>query len=233
MIRVFAVSDCQYTLPGDSREAKDIENAVKRQTWDLNDLDRAVSISQIKKVDNPNLEREYHEKKAELRHHGRSLKELSEQLAFCVETEESRVKEICRSGLECSGVDHTLGDGDMGVTVWKCPDLCLKAVQWPSSRSACLIVFKVSNVCCIVTLLLYNNIRITVASWEISNMENMVIGSCKGSLGAFYSDQNSKKFRFEVQQNGTFLFGSTGILRWSTLTGSLVSFECTKMALFI
>ena len=174
MIRVFAVLDCQYTLPGDSREAKDIENAVKRQTWDLNDLDRAVSISQIKKVDNPNLEREYHEKKAELRHNGRSLKELSEQLAFCVETEESRVKEICRSGLECSGVDHTLGDGDMGVTVWKCPDLCLKALHWPSSRSACLIVFKVSNVCCIVTLLLYNNIRITVASWEISNMENMV-----------------------------------------------------------
>ena len=156
MIRVFAVLDCQYTLPGDSREAKDIENAVKRQTWDLNDLDRAVSISQILKVDNPNLEREYHEKKAELRHNGRSLKELSEQLAFCVETEESRVKEICRSGLECSGVDHTLGDGDMGVTVWKCPDLCLKALHWPSSRSACLIVFKVSNVCCIVTLLLYN-----------------------------------------------------------------------------
>lgn len=155
MIRVFAVLDCQYTLPVDSREAKDIENAVKRQTWDLNDLDRAVSISQIKKVDNPNLEREYHEKRAELRHNGRSLKELSEHLAFCVETEESRVKEICRSGLECNGVDHTLGDGGMGVTVWKCPDLCLKALHWPSSRSAYLIVSKVSNVCCIVTLLWY------------------------------------------------------------------------------
>ncbi|XP_078383691.1 uncharacterized protein LOC144666196 isoform X2 [Oculina patagonica] len=135
--------DCQFTLPVDSREAKEIEHAVRRLTWDTNDLDRAVSISHIKKVDNPNLEREYHEKRATLREEGRSSKELTEQLAFCVETEDSRVKEICRLGLECEGENHTLGDGSMGVTVWKCPDLCLRALSWPASGTAYLLVFKI------------------------------------------------------------------------------------------
>ena len=42
----------------------------------------------------------------------------------------------------------------------------------------------------------------------------MVLVSREGSLDAFYSDQNiSKKFRFEIQQNGTVLFGSTGIFK--------------------
>lgn len=142
---IFVVSDCQYALPVDSREAKEIEHAVKRQTWDTNDLDRAVSVSHIKKVDNPNLEREYHEKKAELREEGRSSKELTQQLAFCVETDHSRVKEICRIGLECNGVHHTLGHGGMGVSVWKYPDLCLRALSWPASGSAYLLIFKVSR----------------------------------------------------------------------------------------
>ena len=117
---------------------------MKRQTWDTNDLNRAVSISQITKVDNPILEREYHEKKAELRDEGRSPKELTQQLGFCVETDDSRVKEICRMGMECCGTNHTLGDGGMGVTVWRYPDLCLRALNWPVSGSAYLLVFKVS-----------------------------------------------------------------------------------------
>lgn len=54
------------------------------------------------------------------------------------------MKEICRIGLECTGTDHTLGDGGMGVTVWRCPDLCLRAFNWPASGSAFLLVFKVS-----------------------------------------------------------------------------------------
>ena len=142
---MFVITDCQYALPVDSREAKEIEHAVKRQTWDTNELNQAVSISHIKRVDNPNLERDYHEKKAELREEGRLPKELMQQLAFCVETDDNRVKEICRIGLECNGVDHTLGDGDMGVTVWRCPDLCLRAFNWPASGSAHLLVFKASQ----------------------------------------------------------------------------------------
>lgn len=138
------IADCQFTLPVDSREAKEIEHAVRRLTWDTNNLDKAVSISHIKKVDNPGLEREYHEKKTALREEGRSPKELTQQLAFGVETEDTRVKEICRLGLECDGVNHTLGDGGMGVSVWKCPDLCLRALSWPTSGAAYLVVYKVS-----------------------------------------------------------------------------------------
>lgn len=102
-----------------------------------------MSISLIKKVDNPSLEKEYREKKSQLREEGRSTKELSQQLAFCLETDDSRVKEICQIGLECCGTDHTLGDGGMGVTVWRCPDLCIRAFSWPASGSAFLLVFKV------------------------------------------------------------------------------------------
>ena len=47
----------------------------------------------------------------------------------------------------------------------------------------------------------------------------MVIGSCRGSLDAFYSDQNSKKVRFEIQQNGTFLFGLTRIFKVAHFDG--------------
>ena len=137
-------ADCQFTLPVDSREAKEIEHAVRRLTWDTNNLDKAVSISHIKKVDNPGLEREYHEKRTALREDGRSPKELTQQLAFGVETEDTRVKEICRLGLECDGGNHTLGDGGMGVTVWKCPDLSLRAFNWPASGAAYLVVYKVS-----------------------------------------------------------------------------------------
>ena len=128
----------------DSREAKEIEHAVRRLTWDTNNLDKAVSILHIKKVDNPGLEREYHEKRAALREEGRSPKEVTQQLAFSVETDDSRVKEICRLGLECDGGNHTLGDGGMGVTMWKCPDLCLRALSWPASGAAYLFVYKVS-----------------------------------------------------------------------------------------
>ncbi|XP_022806058.1 uncharacterized protein LOC111343173 isoform X1 [Stylophora pistillata] len=136
--------DCQYVLPVNSREAKEIEQSIKRLTWDTNDLvDRVVSISYIKKVDNLVLEREYHEKRASMRDEGRLPKELSQQLAFCVETEDCRVRDICRIGLVCDGVDHTLGDGYMGVTVWRCPDLCLRAFRWPTSGTAYLMVFKI------------------------------------------------------------------------------------------
>ncbi|CAH3141256.1 unnamed protein product, partial [Porites lobata] len=31
----------------------------------------------------------------------------------------------------------------MGVTVWRCPDLCLRAFNWPASGSAFLLVFKI------------------------------------------------------------------------------------------
>ena len=143
-IELNSVTDCQYVLPVNSREAKEIEQSVKRLTWDTNDLiDRAVSISYIKKVENQGLEREYHEKRASMRDEGRSPKELTQQLAFCVEKEDSRVKEICREGLVCDGVDHSLGDGHMGVTVWRYPDLCLRAFSWPTSGTAYLVVFKV------------------------------------------------------------------------------------------
>lgn len=143
-IELNSVTDCQYVLPVNSREAKEIEQSVKRLTWDTNDLiDRAVSISYIKKVENQGLEREYHEKRASMRDEGRSPKELTQQLAFCVEKEDSRVKEICRVGLVCDGVDHSLGDGHMGVTVWRYPDLCLRAFSWPTSGTAYLVVFKV------------------------------------------------------------------------------------------
>ena len=138
------ITDCQYALPVDSREAKEIELNIKRLTWDIKDLDRVVILTHIKKVDNPNLEREYHEKRATMREEGRSPKELTQQLAFCVETEDCRVKEICRLGLECDSANHTLGDGEMGVTVWRCPDLCLRALNWPASGTAYLVVFKVS-----------------------------------------------------------------------------------------
>lgn len=111
---MFVIIDCQYTLPVNSREAKDIENAVKRQMWDTNELVRGVSIVHINRVDNAYLEREYHEKRAELREQGRNPKELTQQLAFCVETDDIHVKEICRIGLECTGTDHTLGDGGWG-----------------------------------------------------------------------------------------------------------------------
>lgn len=139
-----ATTDCQYTLSVNSREAKEIGHAVKRQTWDSSDLVRDISNVQIKKVDNRCLERGYHEKRSELREKGRTPKELTEQLAFTVETNEYRVKAICRDGLRCTGIDHTLGDGGMGVTVWRCPDLCLKGLNWPASGSAFLLVFKVS-----------------------------------------------------------------------------------------
>ena len=143
-IELNSVTDCQYVLPVNSREAKEIEQSVKRLTWDTNDLiDRAVSISYIKKVENQGLEREYHEKRASMRDEGRSPKELTQQLAFCVEKEDNRVKEICRVGLVCDGVDHSLGDGHMGVTVWRYPDLCLRAFSWPTSGTAYLVVFKV------------------------------------------------------------------------------------------
>lgn len=135
--------DCQYTLPVNSREAKEIEYGLKRQAWDKNDLAPSVSIMPIKKVDNRFLEREYHEKKSELREQGRTPKELTEQLAFCVETDATLVSEICRIGLECTGTDHSLGDGKMGVTVWRCPDLCVRAFNWPASGSAFLLVFKI------------------------------------------------------------------------------------------
>lgn len=75
---MFVIIDCQYTLPVNSREAKDIENAVKRQMWDTNERVRGVSIVHINRVDNAYLEREYHEKRAELREQGRNPKELTQ-----------------------------------------------------------------------------------------------------------------------------------------------------------
>ena len=58
----------------------------------------------------------------------------------------------------------------------------------------------------------------------------MVIGSCKGSLDAFYSDQNTSK-KFDSKSNRTELvcLGRLEYLRWSTLTVSLVSVECTNL----
>ena len=140
-----AIPDCQRPLPVNSREAKEIENAIKRMTWDTSDFGRAVFTSQILKVDNPFLEREYQEKKTLLRGEGRSAKELTEQLAFRMETDPRRVKAICQSGLVCDGVDHTLGDATMGVSVWRCPDLCLRGFTWPDSEVAYLVVFKASQ----------------------------------------------------------------------------------------
>ena len=78
-----------------------------------------------------------------MRDEGRSPKELAEQFAFRVETDYARVRDVCVNGLRCDGEECGLGDGTMGVSVWKCPDVCLESVEWPLSGSAYLVLFKV------------------------------------------------------------------------------------------
>lgn len=63
---------------------------------------------------------------------------------FGVEMEDICVKEICRLGLECDGVNYIFGDGGMGVFVWKCLDLCFRVFSWFMLGVVYLVVYKVS-----------------------------------------------------------------------------------------
>lgn len=62
---------------------------------------------------------------------------------FCVEKEDSCVKEICWVGLVCDGVDYFFGDGYMGVIVWRYLDLCFRVFSWFMFGIVYLVVFKV------------------------------------------------------------------------------------------
>lgn len=137
--------DCQRGIPLDSREAREIINTVRHLTWEsAEEFDRSFVISKIYKVENQVLEREFQTKRTELRDEGRSAKELSEHYAFKAEHYGSAVKEQCMKGLYCNESNSVLGDGQMGVSVWKCPDLCLKTLIWSDSWTIFLIVFRVS-----------------------------------------------------------------------------------------
>ena len=136
------IIDCQSQISLNSREAKELENNIKRLMWKGSELDNIFSIDQIYKVDNPTLERKFQEKRSELREDGRSQRELTEHLAFLIETAYHKVKDVCVNGMKCNG-DDSLGDGQMGVSLWKSPDLLLKNLECPELGIVYLIVFRV------------------------------------------------------------------------------------------
>lgn len=143
---LFQLIDCQRGIPLDSREAKEIINTVHHLTWEsAEEFDRNFVISKIYKVENQVLEREFQTKRTELRDEGRSTKELSKHYAFKAEHYCTTVKKQCMQGVYCNDSNSVLGDGKMGVSVWKCPDLCLKTLKWPDTWTVCLIVFRVST----------------------------------------------------------------------------------------
>ena len=134
---------CQYPLDADSREAKELENDVRRLAWDAPNLDRLVRVVRTCKVENPRLERDFHDKRVEMRADGCTPKELTEQLAFRVETDFAKVSDVCINGLRCGGTSCCLGDASMGVHVGRCPDVCVGSVDWPVTGRVFLLVFKV------------------------------------------------------------------------------------------
>ncbi|XP_072136515.1 protein TASOR isoform X1 [Mobula birostris] len=93
-------------------------------------------------VHNERLEREYAEKRKEMRNEGRTEKELAESYAFLL-TEPSKVATICEKGLSVGSSKVTvLGNPAMGIYLSKYCDV-LQPNPMDNGRKAEIIIFKI------------------------------------------------------------------------------------------
>ncbi|CAH1246582.1 TEX15 [Branchiostoma lanceolatum] len=128
----------------DSHEAQEIQFACRRTCWDEKNFE--YQISDIQLVENDFLQSEFLQKQHELSIEGRSPKELIEEFAFLDVTDKTKRSTVCNSGLTTSLSDTSnsaLGEPSQGVTVWRCPDLCIQKETEGGPKNAVVAMFKI------------------------------------------------------------------------------------------
>ncbi|XP_066304732.1 titin homolog isoform X2 [Branchiostoma lanceolatum] len=128
----------------DSHEAQEIQFACRRTCWDEKNFE--YQISDVQLVENDFLQSEFLQKQHELSIEGRSPKELIEEFAFLDVTDKTKRSTVCNSGLTTSLSDTSnsaLGEPSQGVTVWRCPDLCIQKETEGGPKNAVVAMFKI------------------------------------------------------------------------------------------
>ncbi|XP_019635360.1 PREDICTED: uncharacterized protein LOC109478316 [Branchiostoma belcheri] len=128
----------------DSHEAQEIQFACKRTCWDVKNFE--YQITDIQLVENDVLQSEFLQKQHELSVEGRSPKELIEEFAFLDVTDKTKRSAVCNSGLTTALSDtanSALGEPSQGVTVWRCPDLCIQKETEGGPKNHVVAMFKI------------------------------------------------------------------------------------------
>ncbi|XP_078660200.1 uncharacterized protein LOC144904921 isoform X2 [Branchiostoma floridae x Branchiostoma belcheri] len=128
----------------DSHEAQEIQFACKRTCWDVKNFE--YQITDIQLVENDVLQSEFLQKQHELSIEGRSPKELIEEFAFLDVTDKTKRSAVCNSGLTTvlsDTANSALGEPSQGVTVWRCPDLCIQKETEGGPKNHVVAMFKI------------------------------------------------------------------------------------------
>ena len=105
-----------------------------------------INILNVYMVENLKLEEEYAAKKSSLKYAGRTSKELDEHLVFLGRSKREAMETICQQGVVAEPGLHFLGDPNMGVYLWRHPDLCLDSLTSKMSGTTnYLIILRVSG----------------------------------------------------------------------------------------
>ncbi|NWH90928.1 TASOR protein, partial [Aegithalos caudatus] len=130
----------QPVLPG-SREFEDILNILHSSYLDPNSVFN-FKYKRASLVHSELLEKEFTEKRRELKFDGRLEKELSESYAFLL-VDRCQIQGICEKGLQVGNSKITiLGSPSMGVYISKCADLLQPNPLEPGATGD-VIVFKI------------------------------------------------------------------------------------------
>ncbi|NXX35462.1 TASOR protein, partial [Nicator chloris] len=130
----------QPVLPG-SREFEDILKILHSSYLDINSVSN-FKYSTASLVHSELLEKEFTEKRRELKYDGRPEKELAESYAFLM-VDRCQIQSICEKGLQVGHSRITiLGNPSMGVYISKYADL-LQPNPLESGASGDVIVFKI------------------------------------------------------------------------------------------
>eukprot|EP00058_Branchiostoma_floridae_P000115 XP_002585603.1 hypothetical protein BRAFLDRAFT_111746 [Branchiostoma floridae] len=130
----------------DSHEAQEIQFAYRRTCWDEKSF--GYQISDIQLVENDFLQSEFLQKQHELSIEGRSPKELIEEFAFLDVSDKTKRSAVCNSGLTTALSDtanSALGEPSQGVTVWRCPDLCIQKEADGGPKNPVVAMFKLTT----------------------------------------------------------------------------------------
>ncbi|XP_070594586.1 protein TASOR isoform X3 [Erythrolamprus reginae] len=130
-----------HPITNDSREFEDIVNILHSSYLDILSKER-FTYKKASLVHSELLEKDFIEKRKELKQDGRSEKELAEAYAF-LKVDRLLVQNICENGLQVGHSKITiLGNPSMGIYLSKYADL-LQANPLEASATGDIIIFKV------------------------------------------------------------------------------------------
>ncbi|XP_070544893.1 uncharacterized protein [Ptychodera flava] len=127
-----------------SKESMEIKNEIRKNSWGAKFLRPEVTAVEL--IENRRLQAEYLAKRKEIQAEGRPTKDLEELFLYRLENNGPKLFSIARHGL-CTDKGNSktfgrIGDNTQGVSLWRCPDVCIAARNFPEPK---LLVFKVTR----------------------------------------------------------------------------------------